>query len=146
MASSWQTFIDSKGNMYYYNPISQETSWQKPIEGKPLQLQLQPNPRPPTAFSKVTKPMKPSQPLLDFPLSKTASVTIKRMGPRIYVCIQRTKSRQSHSRRGKCFYLNPAEWQELCRAGNDIQDQLWDVSCHMQKRRKEALTSLGETN
>ena len=116
MTSPWQTFTDSKGNTYYYNPLSQETSWEKPIEGKPMQLQLQPNPKPPNAFSKVTKPLKPSN---NFPLSETASVAVKRIGPRIYVCIQRAKSRKNLSRRGKCIYLNPDEWQQLHRTGKD---------------------------
>ncbi|KAJ8030067.1 hypothetical protein HOLleu_29643 [Holothuria leucospilota] len=126
MTSPWQTLMDSEGKIYYYNPRSQETSRQKPICGKPMQLELRPTPEPPRAFSKVTKPMNSSKPH-GFSLSNTTSVTVKRLGQRIYLCIQRTKSRKSRSRRGKCFYLNPDEWQELYHAGNDIQDLLRDM-------------------
>ena len=97
MASLWQTLNDSEGKVYYYNPLSRETSRQKPMDGKPMQLQLQPTPKPPRAFSKVTRPKEQPQ-SHRFVLSDTARVSVKRVGPKFYICIQRTTSKKGLSR------------------------------------------------
>ena len=124
MISLWQTLIDSEGKMYYYNPLSQETSRQKPMDGKPMQLQLQPTPKPPRAFSKVTRPNQSQSHRLS--LSPTAWVGVKRLGPKFYICIQRTTSRKglSKAKQRKCIYLHPDEWQRLRHVDSDIQDLL----------------------